>query len=253
MKTLIFEGAGWAGADTSKETDVTNCRIRTRIRNNNGRVIYLEMGGCKFTGKYMPKYAEGLSIATHIDDIFYNDSKWDTRRNSSNELSKLTNTRFEYNKENILKFVNENLNCSFDAMEVFNDCSVRVHDITEPLCNCCNSDYIPFKEIEININVLDTVKPISDYKDRGFAKYNIGYDFLMSISYMNKYINERTSREQQEIKTYNFIAILRWNLNGIITELEVTAKQNFCTMGLSAEDLQSVINEIIKCNITEVL
>ena len=44
MKTLIFEGAGWSEADTSKGTDVTNCRIRTRIRNNEGRVIYLEMG-----------------------------------------------------------------------------------------------------------------------------------------------------------------------------------------------------------------
>ena len=45
MKTLVFEGAGWAGADTSKRTDVTNCRIRTRIKNREGRIIYLEMLG----------------------------------------------------------------------------------------------------------------------------------------------------------------------------------------------------------------
>lgn len=44
------------------------------------------------------------------------DSKWDNNRNFSRKLQPLTNIHFEYNKENILKFVNEQLNCSFDNM-----------------------------------------------------------------------------------------------------------------------------------------
>lgn len=31
-KTIKFEGAGWSEADTSKATDMTNCRVRTEAR-----------------------------------------------------------------------------------------------------------------------------------------------------------------------------------------------------------------------------
>ena len=61
MKTLIFEGAGWAGADISKATDVTNCRIRTCLRNNSGRVIYLEILCYHFENpKTTPEWAKGF-------------------------------------------------------------------------------------------------------------------------------------------------------------------------------------------------
>jgi len=140
-KTLIFEGAGWADADISKATDVGNCRIRTRLRNNSGRVIYLEMGCCHFENpKITPKYAKGLNYATHIDYLFYCDSEEDNKNCFSKELEPLTNISFEYNKENILKFVNEKLNCSFDDMIVYNNNKIRVHDTIEPLCSCAEGE-----------------------------------------------------------------------------------------------------------------
>jgi len=134
MKTLIFEGAGWADADTSKATDVTNCRIRTRLRNNSGRVIYLEILCCHFENpKTTPEWAKGMNYTAYIDSVFYSDSKWDNNRNFSRDLQPLTNIHFEYNKDNILKFVNEKLNCSFDNIVIYNNGEVRVHNSEEPL------------------------------------------------------------------------------------------------------------------------
>lgn len=97
MNTLIFEGAGWAGAE---HNGVGNCRIRTRIKNRDGRLIYLEMGG-------------GHVDYGRVDHCFYCDSKWDSRSNHSKDLAKFERAKFEYTKETILAFVNKNLNCTF--------------------------------------------------------------------------------------------------------------------------------------------
>lgn len=40
MKTLVFEGAGWSGAERSKET-IGNCRIRTAFHLVDGRDVLL--------------------------------------------------------------------------------------------------------------------------------------------------------------------------------------------------------------------
>ena len=242
MKTLIFEGAGWTDADTSKATDVTNCRIRTRLRNNSGRVIYLEMGCCHFENpKYAPEYAKGLNYATHIDHLFYCDSKWDNRRNFSRELQPLTNIHFEYSKENILKFVNEKLNCSFDNMVVYNNNEVRVHNSEEPLCDSSDGNYIPYKDIEVNISELDGVKPI--HAKDWYAVYKISYNSLLKLHYMKKYF-ENQSKWGQIPKEEDGKAYFRWDKNGIITDLELHA--GVC-MGVSAEDIKTII-DLIKCD-----
>ena len=41
-KLIKFEGAGWEEADTSKATDMKNCRVRTTFINDHGQKIYLE-------------------------------------------------------------------------------------------------------------------------------------------------------------------------------------------------------------------
>lgn len=151
MNTLIFEGAGWEGAESSIKSGVGNCRIRTRIRNNDGRVIYLEMGGML---KQDPYHHNGYRSAGRVDHCFYADSKWDSNRSYSESLREVEGWRnFEYSKESILKFVNENLNCSFESMEVINNRSVRVHDTTEPLCDSSNGDSEQYKDVEVNIRV----------------------------------------------------------------------------------------------------
>jgi len=247
MKTLIFEGAGWAGADTSKATDVTNCRIRTRLRNNSGRVIYLEMGCCHFDNpKHAPAYAKNLNYATHIDHLFYCDSKWDDRRNFSRELQPLTNIHFEYNKENILKFVNEKLNCSFDDMIVYNNNEVRVHDTIEPLCSCAEGEYknYQYKDIEININELNGIKPICGKE--WFAVYKISHNSLIQLPYMKKHFEEM-KKQNIQFKEEDNKVYFRWNKNGIITDLTIHATG--VSMGISAEDIQKIIDLIKVDNI----
>jgi len=242
MKTLIFEGAGWADADTSKATDVGNCRIRTRLRNNSGRVIYLEMGCCHFENpKFAPEYAKGLNYATHFDHLFYSDSNWDNRRNFSRELQPLANIHFEYNKDNILKFVNEKLNCSFDNIVIYNNGEVRVHNSEEPLCDSSDGNYIPYKDIEVNISELDGVKPI--HAKDWYAVYKISYNSLSKLPYMKKYFENQSKRGQ--IPKEDCKAYFRWDKNGIITDLELHA--GVC-MGVSAEDIQKIIDLIKKDN-----
>ena len=242
MKTLIFEGAGWADADTSKATDVGNCRIRTRLRNNSGRVIYLEMGCCHFENpKFTPEYAKGLNYATHIDYLFYCDSNWDNNRNYSRDLQPLTNTYFEYNKENILKFVNEKLNCSFDDMIVYNNNEVRVHDTIEPLCSCAEGEYknYQYKDIEININELNGIKPICSKE--WFAVYKISHNSLMQLPYMKKHFEEM-KKQNIQFKEEDNKVYFRWNKNGIITDL--TIHTTGVSMGIGAEDIQKIIDLI---------
>lgn len=241
MKTLIFEGAGWEGADTSKATDVGNCRIRTRLRNNSGRVIYLEMGCCHFENpKVTPEWAKGFNYGAYIDSVFYTDSSWDNNRNYSRDLQPLANTYFEYNKENILKFVNEKLNCSFDDMIVYNNNEVRVHDTIEPLCSCAEGEY-KYKDIEININELNGIKPI--YGKEWFAAYKISHNSLMQLPYMRKYFENQSKWGQ--IPKEDCKAYFRWDKNGIITDLELHA--GVC-MGVSAEDIKTIIDLIKKDN-----
>ena len=127
MKTLRFETAGMSGTN---KADVENCRLRTRIENNKGRLIYLEIGGMERS-----KYSVNKVFDNHgrVDHCFYSDIAEDLKRNYSKELAPIQHLDYEYNRANILKLVNEKLDCSFDNIEVSED--LRVHDTDKALCS----------------------------------------------------------------------------------------------------------------------
>lgn len=246
MKTLIFEGAGWEKAESSIKSGVGNCRIRTRIRNNKGRLIYLEMTGFLKSSNDKREILNGLSCVGHVSHCFYADSKWDSCRNYSEDLKEVEIGHFEYSKESILKLVNEKLDCSFDDMEVVNDNSVRVHDTEDHLCNCSNGDCDEYKDIEVNINMLDRVEPFHEYPSSRMAQYSISYDFVKGHKRINKWMSDRTQKEQDQFPNNNYYIALRWDENGIITSAELSARQNFCSFGLSIDSLIPITNEILK-------
>jgi len=246
-KTLIFEGAGCV-----ERGNVENCRIRTRIRNIEGRLIYLEMGGIEFTGKNIPQWSKGFKYTGRIDHLFYCDASWDENRNHSASLDAITTKNYEYNKETILKLVNDNLNCNFTDIQIINE-GVRVHDTKEALCDCSKDGYTPFKEIEVNINELEGIKPVMEHQRTNLAEYKINYKFIKKIEPLKRWMDERSSKEQEDFKTFNFNVRLRWNAKNIISSIEVSARQNFCNMGLGAEDLEFIINAIKESNKKEVL
>lgn len=119
-KTLYFEGAGM---EKTYRGELSNCRIRTAFTNNNGEKIYLEILGYEKTEddarKYnrYPEYKIGDGIG-FIDFCHYitDDQKIDDCNNSRLKFERKINIR--YSHEGILKFVNENCNCSFDSIEI---------------------------------------------------------------------------------------------------------------------------------------
>lgn len=249
MNVLIFEGAGWAKAE---HNGVGNCRIRTRIKNRDGRLIYLEMGGNQFSKVVMPKYAEGLNFVARIDHCYYSDAEWDSRSCYSKALEHLRFKNFEYTKENILDFVNESLNCSFDSMEVVNE-GLSVHGTEQPLCNCCEGDPKPLEEIEISINELDGIEHITKKEHTRTAEYKLNWRETKNLPYIKEWIESRYENEQKLFEKYTFVAIFRWNENNIITGLSVTAMQSFFVhMSFPAEDIQTVIDAVKKSNRVDV-
>jgi hypothetical protein len=115
-----------------------------------------------------------------------------------------------------------------------------------PLCDCSNGHFKPFKDIEININKLNNIKPIQKWEGHHQANYRISYNSLMQLPYMKRYIEERTEKEKQNyFKNGNFQTIFRWDDNGIITSLELHAG---CCMSVGAEDIETIIDLIIKDN-----
>lgn len=112
-KVLYFEGAGWEDADISKAT-IGNCRIRTAFINNKGKKIYLEISAVPI---YKGKIIEGYRM--HIDHVFYiTDDKDDCNNNRISFDWKNIRDNYNYSKEDITKWINKHLDCSFDTIEV---------------------------------------------------------------------------------------------------------------------------------------
>ena len=132
-KTLIFEGAGWDKA--SSASDIGNCRIRTRIKNNVGEIIYLEMMGRE---RQLPREKDCPDFVGFVSHCHIND-------NDTSKYRKLeTGTRIKWDTKTLLEWVNENLNCSFNSLDVQND-GVRVHDTILPLCESINDLVVVFE------------------------------------------------------------------------------------------------------------
>lgn len=112
MKTLYFEGAGCV-----PRGEVENCRIRTAFTNDEGKQIYLEMGGTEAT-KYSPKPLQKYKNIGYVDSCHYITDEEDDE-NKQVIVHRARHT-FEYTKENILAFVNS-LGCSFEQVVILPD------------------------------------------------------------------------------------------------------------------------------------
>lgn len=148
MKILYFEGAGWSDAEISKAT-IGNCRIRTAFHLNDGRAVYLEIGGTAApTRQSRPEIYKwpytGFVDYCHLitDDIpnddcnkhglmsFFTIQQEEIIPGYYNEYKKKhvpdrieihdTPRTFCYSEEGILEIVND-LGASFDAIKVVPD------------------------------------------------------------------------------------------------------------------------------------
>lgn len=172
LKVLYFEGAG---CENTYRGDLNNCRIRTAFTNNDGKKIYLEILGYEKTKddeekyKRYPQYNVGEAIG-FIDSCHYitDDQKIDDC-NKSTIKGHGRHRKIGYSYEGILKFVNEELNCSFDSIEilgwlsgyrVFRNTTKETYNTTKALNYGDEFDYNielekTRKEIEQHFNVLE--------------------------------------------------------------------------------------------------
>lgn len=111
-RILYFEGAGWEEADSSKATDVGNCRIRTVFTNKKAESIYLELS-CTEVGKRSSPRIKYLTYAGFVTDCFF--VTGDDDDCNKHGIVNRNSVVFEYNRENILSYVNS-LGCDFDEV-----------------------------------------------------------------------------------------------------------------------------------------
>jgi hypothetical protein len=105
--SLVFDGAGWADASSSKATDIGNCRIRTTLINDTGEQWFVEIVGFEVT-KFSHPNAKACEVAGWLDFAY----------RTSKGCSRINKPHFEYNKANVLKLVNRVTGSSFAEMEV---------------------------------------------------------------------------------------------------------------------------------------
>lgn len=104
-KTLWFEGAGCV-----PRGDLSNCRIRTAFRNDEGKTFYLEVYGFESN-----KYNRDLGF----ENIGSVDCCYELLKDGSEfRVGDVERKRFEYSHRELLKLVNENLGCSFEAIRI---------------------------------------------------------------------------------------------------------------------------------------
>ena len=114
-KTLWFEGAGCA-----PRGDLSNCRIRTAFRNDEGKVIYLELTGFE-ANKWDRKH--GYDIVGHVDYCYEI-----SEDGSEFRVGEVESMKYEYCQRDILDLVNGALGCSFEAIRIADSFyNYRVH------------------------------------------------------------------------------------------------------------------------------
>ena len=110
---LLFVGMGWHKAESGG--NVGNCRIRTIFKNNDNKNIFVEFGSGHSFNKSDKKNYLNFDFCFIVEE-----EEKDTKYNYLNLESSTWNKQIEYTKENILNFVNKELNCSFSNMFVDN-------------------------------------------------------------------------------------------------------------------------------------
>lgn len=128
MKILYFEGAGYEGAERSKNT-IGNCRIRTAFHLDDGRGIYLEIT-CSTSNEIYRKRKKiigDLQYIGFVDFVHYITDDVPNDDCNKHTLPNMKNKHFPYDFKSILAFVNS-LGASFDDVMVLpNLAGYRVH------------------------------------------------------------------------------------------------------------------------------
>lgn len=121
-KVLYFEGVGvdFYSEEQTNYSDVGNFRIRTAFKNLDGKQIYIEMGNCirhDWTNKKPKKITDFALRIDHLFEIVHNNGS-DDENKTGIVFNWKSVQKLNYTKQDITKWINENLNCDFDTIQV---------------------------------------------------------------------------------------------------------------------------------------
>jgi len=130
---LYFEGAGmnFYSEEQTNYSDVGNFRIRTAFKNLDGTSFYIELGNCPRFENKGKKMKVVTDFALRIEHLFKLEDRFKEELEMGGyEMKKnhLEIRKLDYTKSSITKWINENLNCNFDTIQVLNEFyGYRVH------------------------------------------------------------------------------------------------------------------------------
>jgi len=115
--TLRFEGAGWADCDTSKATDLQNCRIRTAFSVGE-KAYYLEclINNSRKKADQYTLFIDAFEDITVAKSLYCNYDRLPEERNAPLPATKAA----------LLDFINTTTGAGFTDIETVNDDSYRV-------------------------------------------------------------------------------------------------------------------------------
>lgn len=120
-KVLYFEGAGMDFyEEASNVSDVGNFRIRTSFKNLDGEQYFIELGNCPRYDMTKTKPKVITNYALHISCLFKvtEDKNIDDENENRVKFDWKSVRYLDYSKVDITKWINENLNCDFDTIQV---------------------------------------------------------------------------------------------------------------------------------------
>jgi len=115
---LLWVGMGWHKAESGG--NVGNCRIQTVLKNNDGKKIFVEFGSGHSFDKSDKKNYLNCDYCFIVEEKGNDYQEKETHYNYLNLEKSTRNKKIEFTSENILNYVNKELNCSFKKMFVDN-------------------------------------------------------------------------------------------------------------------------------------
>ena len=110
---LLWVGMGWHKAESAG--NVTNCRIRTILKNDKNNNIFIELTAGHSFNKNDKKSYINCDFCYIVEE-----EEKDSKYNYLNLERETWHNRIEWTKANILEFINNKLSCSFKTMFVDN-------------------------------------------------------------------------------------------------------------------------------------
>lgn len=196
-KILYFEGAGMSfySREQIDNSDVGNFRIRTAFQNLDGERFYIELGNCPrydTTKKKPKKITDYALVIDHLFKIIENKGEED-----ENKTGVKTNFKeireLDYTKQSITNWINENLNCDFDTMQVLNSFyGYRVHGK--------GRIYNFMEEVELNHKRAEKRKEVFNKVDDEYRKQlNEKYSVISMLSMDDKGITIRSYASDKKL------------------------------------------------------